>query len=170
MKLMQIIPAGILVLVAVLHAGCSSSAIDFSGYYYSDNEITSVSTGESSVERSWIRILPREDGRYDVTGMIVGANYHICEISGDEGNPLVMKVVEDFILYTRNVPQDVGQVACSLMIHVDDEDLVMVDPGNNSARWLFAAGTRVTLDGLRFPLIRYRTREYYEQLEIEEDR
>jgi hypothetical protein len=157
-------------LAVALFTGCSSSTIDFSGYYYTDSEITSASTGESTVERSWIRILPGEDGVYDVTGMIVGANYHICQIQSLDGGPVPMKVVDDYLLYTEGCPLDVGQVACSLMISVSGDDLVLTDPGNNAARWLFAAGAGISLNGLTFPLVRYRTREYYEQLELEEDR
>jgi len=166
----RLLPAAASLLSAAFLAGCSHTAIDFSGYYYYDEEITSLPTGESSTERSWIRLLPRADGGYDLTGTIVGANYHVCHIQAADGGPLHMEEEGEFILYTESVPMDVGQVACSLMIMADGEDLVLLDPGNNCSRWLFAAGARVTLDDLRFPMVRYRTREYYELLEMEEDR
>lgn len=166
----QIIRAAVVVFLAALVTGCSSrSTVDFSGYYYSDDEITSASTGESSVERSWIRILPREDGRYDVTGRLVGLNYHICDIIGEDGNPLVMKAKNDVLMFSGFVELDVGQAPCSLLISVEGEDLVMSDPGNNCARWLFCAGAGISVNDYRFPMIRYRTREYYEQLELEQE-
>ena len=169
MELRQIIPAAVLVLLAATLTGCSSSSrVDFSGYYYSDDEITSATTGESSVERSWIRIIPREDGRYDVKGRLVGLNYHICEVIGEDGNPLVMNVSDNVLMYTGFVALDVGQAPCSLMISVEGEDLVMTDPGNNCARWLFCAGAGISVNDYRFPITRYRTREDWEQLELEQ--
>jgi hypothetical protein len=169
MERRQIIIAALTVLVSISLAGCSSSSnIDFGGYYYSDNEITSLTSGESSIERSWIRIIPREDGGYDVTGRLIGLNYHICQIIGEDGNPLLMKVADDVLMFTGLVALDVGQAPCSLMISVDGEDLVLIDPGNNCARWLFCAGAGISMNDYRFPITRYQTRSDYEQLELEQ--
>ena len=79
-----------------------------------------------------------------------------------------MRVADEALLFSGFVTLDVGQAPCSLMISVEGEDLVMSDPGNNCARWLFNAGAGVSLNDYRFPIMRYRTRSYYEQLELEQ--
>ncbi len=136
-------------------SGCSSRVIDFSGYYYNDEEITSIATGESTIERSWLRILPREDGRYEVTGRIVGTNYHICEIAGEDG-PLPMVLVDDALVFTDIVDTNDGQAACSLSIRVEYNFLVIEDRGGCCSRWLFGAGAGISADGYRFSTERYQ--------------
>jgi len=143
-----------LFLFLVALSGCSSHVTDFSGYYYNDQEITSIATGESTIERSWLRILTGEDGRYEVTGRIVGTNYHICEIAGEDG-PLPMVLIDDALVFTDIVDTSDGQAACSLSIRVVENFLVIEDRGGCCSRWLFGAGAGISADGYRFSTERY---------------
>ena len=136
-------------------SGCSSRVTDFSGYYHNDEEITAIATGESTIERSWLRIIAGEDGWYEVTGRIVGTNYHICEITGEDG-PLPMVLVDDALVYTGIVDTGDGQAACSLSIRAELGYIVIEDREDCCSRWLFGAGAGISADGYRFSTERYQ--------------
>lgn len=124
---------------------------DFEGCYSQDDEIYSLSSGESEVKTSFIKI-SKSDDRYFAQGLLWGANFHICSIvapiEGSEG-PLELVLKDDKLFFETTDPE--YNIHCRVEISIEDQGIHLSDKNHHCSQYIFSCGARMGLNNIELP-------------------
>ncbi len=134
------------VLVLLFHInGMALAGPAFEGCYTRVDDIADFSSGQVSSATSWIRISKGNPGGYQIKGVIVGANFHVCHLVPEEGAELDSKISGNNLVFSyKDISFDMN---CKLVLTLNDE-ILQVQDENYHCKRLFACGTRVSLNGI----------------------
>lgn len=137
--------------VCLLLSALSFHSVGFEGCYAYQEEISSFSTGDSELKTSYIKLAKTEAG-YTASGLLWGANYHICSIgSPQEGSsaPLMLEKVGDKLAFSYAEPE--YDIDCKLEMTLQDGKLNISDSNYQCGRSVFYCGARVGLHDTSLP-------------------
>lgn len=117
------------------------------GCYARANTTSDFASGESDKKISFIHITKKQD-RYFIQGLLWGANWHMCDITSEEG--LLPASLEDGALVYREsyMKEDIH---CRLEVEFKNEGVELHDRNGQCADKVFACGVRTSIEGTYLP-------------------
>ena len=114
-------------------------------------KIDSLSGGESKLMVSRLAIKAIGNGKFQIKGVVHGANFHVCSIEGEAG-PITMQADSKGLHYTEAVELGSKTLHCRFSIVKRKNELVLRDPDYVCSRYVFSCGARVGLDQISWAL------------------
>ncbi|MCW7554068.1 hypothetical protein NX722_15875 [Endozoicomonas gorgoniicola] len=114
------------------------------GCYTRSDVIEDLVNGDSDSKVSFITITKEKDGYY-LKGFLWGTNWHVCDISGEGGQPLPARLENGAIVYTEASPKE--DINCRLEIQFKNDGIQLRDSNYQCKKWVFACGVHTSIDG-----------------------
>ncbi|WP_051790070.1 hypothetical protein [Endozoicomonas montiporae] len=125
------------------------------GCYARSDIIEDLVSGESDLKTSFISI-SKGQGTYFIKGFLWGANWHICEISREDGEALPVSLEQGMLIYNENYPQE--DLNCRLEVEFKAAGIELRDKNNQCMNRAFACGVRTSIDGTKLPRVQNKDR------------